>query len=144
MKKITCQRSPSHNYFIRVARPTIFLLLGFSACGVISTRLAAAPLPVDINVLGAENIRATPALSPRVPENRSGFFQHESLYTFAQDRQTTELWFCHSTAKLGLQCVSAQLIPNRREIGWKADRSSATTLAHHSLGIQSSMLVMSK
>jgi hypothetical protein len=122
----------------------------------------SSTMTAEINILGADNVRAKPALAQKAQDDKAGFFQHESLYTFAQDSQITQLWFCHSTTKLGMQCVAApivvtatwvqekaalangQLPPNKREIGWTTERITAAAPAHHSLGIQSSMLVMNK
>jgi hypothetical protein len=122
----------------------------------------SATMTAEMNILGADNARARPALAHKLQDNKSGFFQHESLYAFAQDSQVTQLWFCHSTTKLGVQCVAAPVVvtatwvqekvavashqvpPNKREISWAAERIAAPAPPHHSLGIQSNMLVMNK
>lgn len=121
-----------------------------------------ATMAAEMNILGADNARAKPALGQKLQDNKSGFFQHESLYAFAQDSQVTQLWFCNSTTKLGVQCVAAPVVvtatwvqekvavannqppPNKREISWAAERITAPAAPHHSLGIQSNMLVMNK
>jgi hypothetical protein len=141
-----------------------FLLSTVTAFGLICqfSFALAAPTTAEITILNGDNTHAKPALAPRVQENKSGFFQHESLYSFAQDNQTTQLWFCHATQKLGVQCVAAPIIvtatwvqekvalsngqppPNKRDIGWTTERINAAAPAHHSLGIQSSMLVINK
>jgi hypothetical protein len=122
----------------------------------------SAPMSAEMNILGTDSARAKPALAQKLQDNKSGFFQHESLYAYAQDSQVTQLWFCHSTTKLGVQCVAAPVVvtatwvqekvalannqppPNKREISWAAERIAAPAPPHHSLGIQSNMLVMNK
>jgi hypothetical protein len=146
---------------IKSARALVGLIAGLSLA-IASPMAFSATMSAEMNILGADNARARPTLAPKVLDNKSGFFQHESLYAFAQDSQVTQLWFCHSTTKLGVQCVAAPVVvtatwvqekvalatnqppPNKREISWAAERITAPAPPHHSLGIQSNMLVMNK
>jgi hypothetical protein len=159
----------NHHFYLRYAAKraikSLHALMELAAGLLLATALPfafSATMTAEMNILGADNARAKPALAQKLQDNKSGFFQHESLYAFAQDSQVTQLWFCHSTTKLGVQCVAAPVVvtatwvqekvalannqppPNKREISWAAERITAPASPHHSLGIQSNMLVMNR
>jgi hypothetical protein len=142
------------------------LVCGFSNAGII---YADASLFMH-DLVVAKPLQALQTL--KIDTNKSAFVAQEAYFGFAQDHiaDTTDatLWFCHSSTRIGMNCVAAPsklsvlnnlakdeksityvqarhfkyyVMPNSRENPSEIDRM---TFNHQASGTQSRMLVMTK
>ena len=90
-------------------------------------------------------ILASSALT--VASAKSGFFQDESLQTYAQDQVSAQFWFCTHHLALGTHCVAAPIIPHGAWQGAASHQNALNSdikLAQKELGIPSKITVATR
>ena len=124
---------------------TLVTLIAFSA----PNSAHADPIFASNSTL-SKTANAQPVLSggiKAIGQSSSGFFQDETLYSYAQDQVLTQFWFCTRNATIGTQCVAAPIIVHAtwtEGVGRQKDLIIDSRLAQKEFGMPSKITVATR